>query len=71
MERLSKGQRERLERFKNELEFIQSSIWGLLSPSAERDEARFHITKAANAVYRMLKEPEQMTLEDFENAGTE
>ena len=67
MRPLEKWQRTKLETIQLRLNRTFSEVWGTLPPSSERENIRLAIAHAEQMVINMLREPEQITMEDFVN----
>jgi hypothetical protein len=61
--KLSQQQRKRLEDITTQITDIELKIWGLLSPSSERDAARMYLHATKKELTKLLKQPEQMELD--------
>lgn len=63
MRKLSQQQRQHLEKIKTQITDIELRVWGLLSPSQERDAARMYLHATKKELIKLLEQPEQMELE--------
>lgn len=65
---LTDDQRDRLNDISIHVRRQFERVWGLLPLSAERQDIMMHLMEAENLIHKLRKTPEQMTMEDLENA---
>ena len=53
---LEDWQKERIGEAIELLHTLEMKVWGMLSPSSERDITRYHLNRAKVNLYRLLKE---------------
>lgn len=62
--KIDSWQRPRLEECRKNTEDVFNQIWGLLAPSPERQVIMVKLREAMIEMTKMLKEPEQITMDE-------